>query len=81
LNPIKKLFFSLNCPTFVPHAAKAQNKKIWYLRDQRVVATTGQTNHQTAQKAEVTDQKDPLPHQQENHLARAAAQIIKKLSR
>jgi hypothetical protein len=31
---------------FDPHAAKALNKKIWYLRDQQVVATTSREKQQ-----------------------------------
>jgi hypothetical protein len=47
---------------FDPHAAKAQNKKIWYLRDQQVVATTSQEDHPgEAQKATINpkDQHQP----------------------
>lgn len=43
---------------FDPHAAKALNKKIWYLRDQQVVAMTDQEN-QLAEAHEATiSQKD-----------------------
>ncbi len=46
---------------FDPHAAKALNKKIWYLRDQQVVAMTGQEN-QPAEAHEATiSQKDRQP--------------------
>lgn len=46
---------------FDPHAAKALNKKIWYLRDQQVVAMTGQEN-QLAEVQEATiSQKDRQP--------------------
>jgi hypothetical protein len=81
LNRFKNLFFWVICCTFDPHAAKAQNKKIWYLKNQQEVATTDQTDHQTAPKAVVTNQKDHHPHLQENHLAKAAAQMVKKVSR
>jgi hypothetical protein len=43
---------------FDPHAAKALNKKLWYLRDQQVVATTNpESRHQGVQDP-TTDQKN-----------------------
>jgi hypothetical protein len=43
---------------FDPHAAKALNKKLWYLRDQQVVATTNpESRHQGVQNP-TTDQKN-----------------------
>jgi hypothetical protein len=44
--------------TFDPHAAKAQNKKIWYLRDQQVVATTSQKEQQAEAQEATTSPKD-----------------------
>jgi hypothetical protein len=72
------LFFWLKCCTFDPHAAKAQNKKLWYLKDQQVVATTGPTTHQAAQKVVAKTQKDHHLPQQENPSVQAV-QMAKKL--
>jgi len=46
---------------FDPHAAKALNKKIWYLRDQQVVAMTGQENQQAEAQEATISQKDRQP--------------------
>ena len=43
-------------------------KKIWYLRDQQIVATTNQLNHQAADQVVLTVQKDHLLHPVEDHL-------------
>jgi hypothetical protein len=75
LNPIKKLCFLLKKCTFDPHAAKAQNKKIWYLRDQQVVATTSQEDHQAEAQEATINPKDrhllqkakPLPTERKKH--------------
>ena len=65
---------------FDPHAAKALNKKLWYLKDQQVVATTGPTNHRAAQKVVAKTQKDHhLP--QQGNLPAQAVQMAKKASR
>jgi hypothetical protein len=46
---------------FDPHAAKAQNKKIWYLRDQQVVATTSQKEQQAVAQKATKNPKDLQP--------------------
>jgi hypothetical protein len=44
--------------TFDPHAAKAQNKKIWYLRDQQVVATTSPREQRAGAQEATINLKD-----------------------
>jgi hypothetical protein len=54
--------------TFAPHAAKAQTKKLWYLKDQLTVATTGMADQTDPQKVAITN--DLLPPVQSLQKAR-----------
>ncbi len=45
-----------------PHAAKALNKKLWYLKDQATAGTTSPADHQTGPQKAVTILKRHLPH-------------------
>jgi hypothetical protein len=42
-----------------PHAAKAQNKKLWYLKDQATAGTINPEDHQTGQTSPMTGRKEP----------------------
>ena len=53
--------------TFDPHAAKAQNKKIWYLKGQRRAATVSPADHQTEPQKVAITRENPFPDHAKNH--------------
>jgi hypothetical protein len=59
--PIKKIvFIPRKRLTLTLHAAKALNKKLWYLRDQEAVVPTNPADRQTGPGKPVTRKKDHL---------------------
>ncbi len=61
------MYFSPKNTTFDPHAAKALNKKLWYLKDQGTVATTDPATHPTGTPKGMTAQKNRLFPQAAGH--------------
>jgi hypothetical protein len=76
LNRIKKLYFLLKNRTFDPHAAKAQIKKLWYLKDQGTVEMTSPPEHQKDLQMVTTSLKDQALQDRENPLQQANSKKI-----
>jgi len=55
----KKLKKCLKKRNFDPHAAKALNKKLWYLKDQAMAGTINPEDHQAGLTSPMTGQKEP----------------------